>query len=172
LDRVVAGSGKVEVRESAIGGLGVFATAAIRAGEFIREYNVVREALPSTPIDPATGESAEHCRYVDGRIYLVGTPDRHFNHGCDPNAFKRFARDAIQIFSRRDIAPGSEITHDYVINTHGGSSWPCHCGADRCRGLTGSSFFDLSLPIQREYLPYLAPWFVAMHAERVAALAE
>ena len=161
---------KVTVRDSSIDGRGVFAVSAIPAGEFIREYNLVREVTPGNPIDPERGEAVEHCTYPDDKIFLVGYPDRHFNHSCDPNAVKRFSSRAIQLFSRRDIAPGAEITHDYMINTHCGSRWPCNCGAARCRGEAVPSFFDLPTPIQFEYLPYLAPWFVQRHSDRIASL--
>ena len=163
---------EVEVRESPIEGLGVFAVSAIRAGELIREYNLLREVTPETPVDPSNGEAIEHCTYPGSRVFLVGHPDRHFNHSCDPNAVKRFSGDAIQLFSRRDIAPDEEITHDYLINTHRGSRWPCHCQAARCRGEAVPSFFDLPRSIQIEYVPYLAPWFIEQHSQKVARLKE
>ena len=50
----------------------------------------------------------------------------------------------------RDIAAGEEITCDYNINITGGTAWPCHCGAARCRGTTVGDFFLLPLDIQRE----------------------
>ena len=105
-------------------------------------------------------------------MFLVGFPDRHFNHSCDPNAFKRFHASAIQLISRSRIEAGTEITHDYLINSHGGSRWSCNCGAERCRGEAVPSFFDLPRPIQLEYLPLLAPWFLDRHPEQVAALAD
>ena len=59
---------------------------------------------------------------------------------------------------------------DYLINNPGGDSWPCHCGAARCRGKTGVSFFTLPHEIQREYLPLLAPWFRRKHADKLQHL--
>ena len=163
---------EVEVRDSPIDGLGVFAVSSIREGELIREYNLVREVTLETPIDYSQGERVEHCTYPGDRVFLVGFPDRHFNHSCDPNAFKRFHANSIQLISRRRIEAGTEITHDYLINSHGGSRWSCNCGAERCRGEAVPSFFDLPRPIQFEYLPLLAPWFLDRHPERVAALAD
>jgi len=72
--------------------------------------------------------------------------------------------------ARRDIATGEEITFDYNINTSGGNSWPCHCGAARCRGESVGDFFSLSKQQQREYRPILAEWFVKKHSARIAAL--
>lgn len=160
----------VEVRPSPIAGLGVFATAPIAAGALIRRYAIVRTVTPDTPLDPAAGEAIEHCTWVDGAMLLVDAPDRHFNHRCDPNAVKRFADGSIQLFARRDIGAGEEITHDYVMNVDGGSRWRCDCGAARCRGLVEASFFDLPDALLREYVDDLAPWFVALHGERVEAL--
>lgn len=70
----------------------------------------------------------------------------------------------------RPLRAGEEVTIDYLINTHGGSSWRCRCGADRCRGELETSFFELPLPFQREYLPLLEDWFVAEHRECVEEL--
>jgi len=161
---------EVEVRESRIQGRGVFAVSDIPAGDPIREYNLVREVTPSDPIDPDRGESIEHCTYPDDRVFLVGPPDRYFNHSCDPNAYKRFHRTTIEIVARRDIPAGAEITHDYLINTHGGSTWTCRCGAPRCRGTMPSSFFELPRQIQVEYVALLADWFVTRHSKRVEDL--
>ncbi len=160
----------IEVRKSRIHGLGVFAVGEIGAGELIREYHLVREITQEKPLDPSCGEALEHCTYPGDRVFLVGEPDRHFNHSCDPNAFKGFEGASIRLFSRSRIAAGEEITHDYLINTHGGSKWHCHCGAERCRGVMPASFFDLPLAIQLEYLPYLAPWFVDRHRASVDEL--
>lgn len=161
---------QVEVRRSSIQGVGVFAVVPISRGDLIREYNLVREITEAHPIDPSRGEALEHCTYPGDRVFLVGPPDRYFNHSCDPNAYKRFRGAAIELLARRDVPAGSEITHDYLINTHGGSSWTCRCGAARCRGTMPGSFFDLPRGLQLEYRPYLADWFVATHRQRVEAI--
>jgi hypothetical protein len=59
--------------------------------------------------------------------------------------------------TRRELVTGTELTIDYLINNQGGDSWPCRCGADRCRGETGKSFFSLPDEFQREYLPASCP---------------
>ncbi len=75
-------------------------------------------------------------------------------------------------FARRTIAVGEEITVDYLINNPGGDSWPCSCGVARCRGVTGTSFFELPSEIQNEYYPLLAPWFKARFAHKLSGLGE
>jgi hypothetical protein len=165
------GTPVVEVRESRIQGLGLFATRALAAGERIRRVTIVREITNGAPLRPESGEHIEHCAYPDGRVVLWGLPDRHVNHSCDPNAYELHEGDAVYIVARRPIAAGEEITFDYIINTTGGSTWPCHCGAARCRGETVGDFFHLPIAFQIEYRPLLADWFVARHRKRLEALA-
>jgi SET domain-containing protein len=161
----------VEVRPSSIEGLGLFAARAFRAGERIRRINVVREITPDAPLREELGERADHCDYPDGKVVLLGFPDRHINHSCDPNAYVLYEGAAACFVARRPIAPHDEITCDYNVNITGGTAWPCHCGATRCRGTTVGDFFLLPEAIQREYLPLLAPWFARRHRARLDALA-
>lgn len=163
----------VEVRASPIQGLGVFAARAFRADERVRRVNIVREITEAAPLRPEAGERIEHCAYPSGKVVLWGSPDRHLNHSCDPNAYGLEEGDGsavVYLVTRRAIRAGEEITVDYIVNTAGGSSWPCHCGVARCRGTTVGDFFQLAQEQQIEYLPLLADWFVAKHRERVEAL--
>jgi hypothetical protein len=160
----------VEVRESPIGGLGLFATRAFAPGERIRRVNIVREVTEEAPLREELGEYVRHCAYPDGKVVLWGYPDRHVNHSCHPNAYERFEGEASFIVARRAIAAGEEITFDYNINTAGGSSWPCNCGAARCLRETIGDFFRLPEERQLEYLPLLAPWFLERHRERIDSL--
>lgn len=161
----------VEVRPSPIEGLGLFVLQSCRAGQRIRRVNVVREITPECPLRPDLGERVDHCDYADGKVFLLGTPDRYLNHSCDPCAYALYEADRCFIVARRDITAGEEITLDYNINVTGGSAWPCHCGAGRCRGSTTGDYFLLPEAIQREYRPLLADWFVRSHAERLKELA-
>jgi hypothetical protein len=163
-------AGDVEVRESPVQGLGVFARRAFAAGERIRAVNVVREITEDAPLRPDLGEGAEHCAYPDGKVVLYGFPDRYYNHSCDPNAWERYVDGRAEIVARRPIEAGDEIRVDYLVNNSGGDSWPCRCGAERCRGMTGYSFLTLPVELQREYLPLLAGWFIDRHAEEIAEL--
>jgi len=160
----------VEVKPSPIQGLGVFATRLFRAGERIRRVNLVREITDEAPIREEAGERVEHCGYPDGRVVLWGFPDRHVNHCCDPNTYEIYEGSAVHIVARRDIAPEEEITFDYDVNTSGGNSWPCGCGAARCRGESVGDFFELPEAHQREYRMLLADWFVRRHRDRIEAL--
>lgn len=160
----------VEVKPSRIEGLGVFARQAFKAGECIRRINVVREVTPEAPIREDLGERIDHCDYPDGRMVLLGFPDRHYNHSCDPNAYVRYENGDCYLYARRFISAGEELTCDYSMNITGGTSWPCHCGAKRCRGETTGDFFKLPMDIQREYMPLLADWFVRRNRAAVAMI--
>lgn len=160
----------VEVKPSRIEGLGIFATRAFRAGERIRQVNVVREITPASPIREDLGERVDYCSYPDGRVVLFGYPDRHVNHSCDPNAWEQYEGIVSFLVARRDIAAGDEITCDYNVNITNGTAWPCRCGAARCRGEVAGEFFHLPVEWQREYRPLLAGWFVRRNRERLAEL--
>jgi len=160
----------VEVGASSIEGLGLFASRPFRAGERIRQINVVREITPNAPLREEHGERADHCDYPNGKVVLLGAPDRHINHSCDPNAYVLYEGERSFFVARRDIAAGEEITCDYNVNITGGTAWPCHCGVERCSGTVLGDFFHLPLDIQREYLPLLADWFVRAHHERLQRL--
>ena len=160
----------VEIKPSAIEGLGLFAARPFLAGQRIHRINVVREVTPASPLREELGERADHCDYPDGKTVLLGAPDRHINHSCDPNAYVLYEGDASYLAARRDIPSGQEITCDYNINISEGTAWPCHCSAARCRGTVVGDFFRLPLDIQREYRPLLAEWFVRAHRDRLRAL--
>ena len=57
---------EVEVRESVIEGLGVFALRVFREGERIRRGRHEREITPRSPL--LDGELLKHCSYPDGRM--------------------------------------------------------------------------------------------------------
>jgi SET domain-containing protein len=160
----------VEVKLSRIEGLGIFAARPFRAGERIRQVNVVRAITPEAPLRADLGERVDHCSYPDGRVVLIGFPDRHVNHSCDPNAWELYEGGSSFLAARRGIVAGEEITIDYNINIANGTVWPCQCGAARCRGVVAGDFFLLPLDWQREYRPLLAEWFVRRHREQLAGL--
>ena len=160
----------IEVKPSSIQGLGIFATRPFRAGDRITQVNVVREITAESPIREDLGERIDHCDYPDGKVVLLGFPDRHINHCCDPNSYQLFEGEASYLVARRDIAAGEEITCDYNINITNGTAWPCNCGASRCRKVVAGDFFLLPEECQREYRPLLADWFVRRNRDRVEAL--
>jgi SET domain-containing protein len=163
-------SKKVQVKPSCIEGLGLFSLDPIAAGECIRRISVVRQITPRAPLREDHGERLDHCDYPDGTVVLLGFPDRHVNHCCDPNAYVRYEQEGCYLYARRAIGAGEEITVDYNINITKGTSWLCHCAAARCRGVVAGDFFELPIEIQQEYKPLLAEWFIRRNREALSAL--
>jgi hypothetical protein len=56
----------VEVKQSAIEGLGLFACRAFDPGEQIHQINVIREITVEAPLREDLGERFDHCDYPDG----------------------------------------------------------------------------------------------------------
>lgn len=59
-------------------------------------------------------------------------------HDSQPNCFSKIVtQDSIKkifIVSKKQIAPGDEITFDYMFEEEKEHKIPCHCGSRRCRG--------------------------------------
>ena len=161
----------VHVVESKIHGLGVFAARDFAEGETVIVMDDSRVVDDAHPLRPALGEFDYHCDYLEGgRVILQGYPERHINSSCDPNAYAKRSGGVSHMIARRAIRAGEEITGDYIIDCDGGLVWQCDCGSTRCRGEIVSSFFELPLELQLEYLPLLNEWFVAEHRAKVEAL--
>ena len=158
----------VEARESPIHGIGLFATRRFAAGERVlrrNERTVTREA----PL--RADERWYHCDDLEGgRRVVLGYPERHLNHCCDPNAYIAQDDGVTYIVARREIAPGDEITNDYCMNSTGDDVWECACVSSRCRRSVHSDFFHLPVEKQREYRPLLMAWFVEEHREEIESL--
>lgn len=159
------------VGASKIHGTGVFAARDFAAGETVLVMDDSRIVDAEHPLRPELGEHEYHCDYLEGgKVILQKSPERHINSSCDPNTYARRTREGSFVIARRRIKAGEEITADYIIDCHGGIVWQCACGSGRCRGTIVSSFFELPLELQLEYLPLLNEWFVGEHREQVEAL--
>lgn len=161
----------VIVAVSGIHGLGVFAARDFAAGETVLVMDDSRVVDEDHPLRPERGEFDYHCDYLEGgKVILQQSPERHINSSCDPNVYARRSGTTSRVVARRGIRAGEEITYDYIVDCHGGEVWQCRCGSRRCRGTIVSSFFELPLELQIEYLPLLNEWFVAEHREQVEGL--
>ena len=161
----------MSVRESRIDGLGLFAARYFEAGEIIRRVNVVRDVTPESPLREDQGELLIHCAYPRGKVILIGWPDRHVNHSCEPNAYEWESDGGRHYRALTDIQSGQEITINYSVNTSNGTTWgPCACGAADCLQKVHGEYFDLPVARQVEYLPLLSDWFAAAHLSKIQAL--
>lgn len=157
--------------ESKIHGIGLFATRYFSEGEIILPIDDSRVVDEEHPLRSELGEHQDHCDYLAGDlVVLMRSPEVYINSSCDPNTYVKTINGIRHVVARRLIASGEEITYDYLINFHGGVVWDCHCQSSRCRGFVASSFFDLPLELQLEYLPLLEEWFIAEHRAKVKAL--
>jgi hypothetical protein len=124
-------SGKAGPGPSPIAGTGLFATAAVPAGEVVMRLGgqVIDDrtlAGLAPPYSSLTVAEGEHL------LIDPAHPVRYGNHACDPNLWHA---DGVTIVARRDIVPGEELTIDYATHT-GVESWSmaCACGRPGCRG--------------------------------------
>lgn len=123
------------VRSSGIHAAGCFTLDSIPKGTQVVEYT--GERMPHDDAD----RLYDNLPYT----YLFGTGDgvnvidgygiaMYVNHSCDPNCETEEADDGkIWIQSIREIAPGEELTYDYLLYEGDGQA-TCTCGAKTCRG--------------------------------------
>jgi SET domain-containing protein len=137
----------IEVRDSALHGLGVFATRRIKKGTRVIEY--LGERVSHAEADRRYDDKDENDNHtflfiVDGRTVIdagvEGNEARFINHGCDPNCESVIEQRRVFIEAIRDIAPGDELTYDYQIQREAHDPpnidviFACRCGAPTCRG--------------------------------------
>jgi len=140
-------SSSIEVRDSALHGLGVFATKRIKKGARVVEY--LGERVSHAEADRRYDDKDENDNHtflfiVDGRTVIDagvdGNEARFINHGCDPNCESVIEERRVFIEALRDIAAGEELTYDYQIQREAHDPpnidviFACRCGADACRG--------------------------------------
>jgi histone-lysine N-methyltransferase SETD1 len=119
---------------SRIEGTGVFAGTEIprrvKIGEVTGELIPIRVARIR-----AEGRSRICLVDVSDKLALdctKGNVLRHLNHSCDSNAYLRISRNRVEVYARKDIRRGDEITVDYGESPHGGGM-KCACGQRYCR---------------------------------------
>jgi SET domain-containing protein len=140
-------SSSIEVRDSALHGLGVFATKRIKKGARVVEY--LGERVSHAEADRRYDDKDESDNHtflfiVDGRTVIDagvdGNEARFINHGCDPNCESVIQERRVFIEAIRDIAAGEELTYDYQIQREAHDPpnidviFACRCGAATCRG--------------------------------------
>jgi SET domain-containing protein len=125
---------RVRSAPSPIEGTGVFAVARIprRAkigevtGEVISIRTARRRARGSCRLCLIDVSDTRAIDCTKGNIL------RLLNHSCRSNAFLRIFRERVEVYARRDIRAGVEITVDYGESPHSGGM-KCRCGHRDCR---------------------------------------
>jgi hypothetical protein len=161
-------SPKTEVRSSPIHGRGLFAAAAIAAGEIVAvKGGHVVDGATLARVAPVVGP-AEIQVADDLFIAPVDAASRDgsmiwSNHSCEPNIG---VQGQIVFVAMRDIAAGEELTHDWATTDDGDYTLACRCGAAACRGVvTGQDWRRPDL--QARYGGYLA-WYLLEKIRRGA----
>jgi uncharacterized protein len=151
---------KSEVRQSAIHGRGLFATADIKKDEMVMVkggHIVGRAQLPGInerlgPVEIQIGDNLF--------ISPVTEEERegsmlYSNHSCDANLGMR---GSIIFVARRDIRAGEELTHDWCTTDDDNYSVECKCGSPACRQIvTGKDWQKPEL--QAKYAGYFS-WYL------------
>jgi uncharacterized protein len=122
-------SEKKYVVKKSSAGLGLFATAPLKRGDFIIEYT---GELIST--DEANRRGGKYLFVVSDEKTIDGkgreNTARYINHSCKPNAEAELDEDElrVRIYAKRKILPGDEILYDY-----GSEYWDEHIKPYGCR---------------------------------------
>jgi SET domain-containing protein len=137
----------IEVRDSPLHGLGVFATRRIKKGSRVIEY--LGERISHAEADRRYDHKDENDNHtflfiVDARTVIDagvdGNEARFVNHGCEPNCESVIVNRRVFIEAIRDIAAGEELTYDYQIQREADDPpdidliFACRCSAPSCRG--------------------------------------
>jgi hypothetical protein len=138
---------QIEVRESPLHGLGVFAARRISRGTRILEYLGERISHGEADRRYQHKDAADNHTFlfiVDTRIVIDagvdGNEARFINHACVPNCESVIENRRVFIDALRTIEPGEELTYDYQIQREAqdppdiDAIFACRCGSDGCRG--------------------------------------
>lgn len=131
-------SRSLSVKKSPLHGLGCFAAVRLSKGERIAEY--VGEKISRKEAmrrmkrpDGKRISELEAEWYIDGSV--DGNQTQYINHSCAPNADAFVIDGSLVIFALREIAPGEEITVDY-LNSFEQDQSACRCLTASCRQRT------------------------------------
>ena len=122
------------IRSSLIHHAGCYTTAAISQGAHVVEYTGRRITIEEGDRLYEGKEITYLFGLEDGEHVIDGYGTAMFiNHSCAPNCTTEEIGGRVWIVALRDIAPGEELTYDYMLYDGEGDA-PCSCGAKNCRG--------------------------------------
>jgi uncharacterized protein len=137
----------IEVRNSPVHGLGVFALRRIRKGTRVIEYLGERVSHAEADRRYENKDANDNHTFlfiVDARTVIDagvgGNEARFVNHACDPNCESVVQDRRVFIEAIRTIQPGEELNYDYQIQREADDPpdidaiFACRCGHEGCRG--------------------------------------
>ncbi len=141
------GGAIIEVRNSPVHGLGVFALRRIRKGTRVIEYLGERISHKEADRRYDLKEANDNHTFlfiVDSRTVVDagvdGNAARFINHTCGPNCESVTQNRRVFIEAIRTIEPGEELAYDYQIEWDPQDPpdideiFACRCGSPKCRG--------------------------------------
>jgi uncharacterized protein len=127
---------KMEIRESKIHRLGVYALERIPTNRKVIEYTgerISRRETSRRGLGPFTYLfTLDSYWTIDGAV--GGSGAEIINHSCDPNLRVVILKGHILYISKRPIRKGEELTVDYRFSDKF-DLVKCKCGAKSCRGV-------------------------------------
>ena len=150
-------SPKVEIRDKAIDGKGLFAKEDINKDEivFIQGGHILTK-------DKIYTSGVINSYHPISDLYYLGALNKdeedkiklYENHSCNPNVG---LHGEITFIAMRDIKKDEELTIDYAFIDNEDYEFKCNCGSDNCRGtITG---YDWKIKtIQDKYYDYFAQY--------------
>lgn len=161
---------RIEIRDSPIGGRGMFACEAINAGEIVIVWGGIvlsRKDLENGNYRPATLAAIAEDLWLGDALGGEDFAADYTNHSCDPNLWMT---DENTLAARRAIVGGEELTADYMMweaNEDYRAAWLCNCGSAFCRKRISGGGWKLP-ELQRRYKDHFSPFL----NERIAKLAK
>ena len=123
------------VTKSQLHGLGCFSTVRFLKGYRIAQY-AGEKISRKEAMRRMKGSNGKRISELEAEWYIDGSVDgnqtQFINHSCDPNADAFVFGGSLLIFALREIAPGEEITVDY-LNSFEQDQSLCQCRRDSCR---------------------------------------
>jgi uncharacterized protein len=137
--QTILGKGKTSrsllVRKSPLHGLGCFARVRFLQGNRIAEY-AGEKISRKEAMRRMKGSNGKRISELETEWYIDGSVDgnqtQYINHSCDPNADAFVIGGSLFILALREIAPGEEITVDY-LNSFEQDQSVCQCRMASCR---------------------------------------
>lgn len=150
-------SPSTEIRQSSIGGRGLYAKKPIKKNDLVvvwgGTYVGFEDAEKAKQEGKLVMQWDDNLFSVEERGEGLGY---YINHSCEPNLWME---GAYALIATRDIKDGEELNADYTIweaDENYVSKWDCSCGSAKCRKkVTGK---DWQLPeLQERYQGHFSP---------------